>query len=153
MPLNDHPELVTALLRQESGARARVLDEHNFRIDLDGYEPGTLRLQLFTAPGLRLVAVATQGMHGESGQSLTNGAERYATAVWETFFAEHEQPPIWIERTLLDGVFADEFALVTFDVVDERALGRSDWETITPNSCGTWSTSRSTAAVASSTSR
>jgi hypothetical protein len=40
-----------------------------------------LRVQLFTAPGHRPVAVVTQ--RAEEGPSLTNWAERYAAAVWQ----------------------------------------------------------------------
>jgi len=84
----------------------------------------------------RAVAVATQSPHGEIGQSLTNAAERYAAAVWTEFFADQDQPPIWIERSLLAGAFEDEFVLVTFDVVDGCTLGGPDWNTITSGELG-----------------
>ncbi len=64
------------LLRLHAGPRTRSVDEHMFRVDRSSF-----RLQLFTAPGLRPVAVATQTV-GE-GASLMNRAERFAEAIWQ----------------------------------------------------------------------
>ncbi|MFD5065758.1 hypothetical protein, partial [Streptomyces sp. NPDC058394] len=61
-----------------AAARWRTVDEHMFTVP--GL-PGTFRLQLFTAPGARSVAVVTQ--HVGEGMGLMNGAERFAAAVWE----------------------------------------------------------------------
>ncbi|MFK0142450.1 hypothetical protein [Streptomyces murinus] len=61
--------------------------------------PGTFRLQLFTAPGARAVAVATQ-IGGEEGMGLMNGVERYAGAVWERHCPDQEVPPVWVEWQL-----------------------------------------------------
>lgn len=132
MPLNEQPETVLALLRTEARARARIVDEHNFRVDLGSYGLGSLRLQLFTAPGSRPVVVATQSSHGDIGRSLGGAVERYVAAVWAEFFAEQDQAPIWIERMLLGGVFPDEFVLVTFAEVEGRSVRGPDWNTITP---------------------
>ncbi|GLF98028.1 hypothetical protein [Streptomyces yaizuensis] len=60
--------------------------------------PGTFRLQLFTAPGARPVAVAIQA--ASEGTGLMNGAERYAGAVWERHCPQEEAPPVWVERQL-----------------------------------------------------
>ncbi|WP_055692570.1 hypothetical protein [Streptomyces prasinus] len=54
--------------------------------------PGTFRLQLFTAPGARPVAVATQ-IASPEGMSLMNVVERFAGAVWERHCPD--QAPVW----------------------------------------------------------
>ncbi|MFE2046779.1 hypothetical protein ACFXAZ_38870 [Streptomyces sp. NPDC059477] len=83
-------------LRALGAARQRTVDEPMFTAP--GL-PGTFRLQLFTAAGARPVAVATQ-IAGEEGMGLTNGAERYAGAVWERHCPDEEVPPVWVERQL-----------------------------------------------------
>lgn len=65
-------------------ARERVLDDHMFAVSAIGLKPATFRLQLFTVPGSRPVAVATQTT--SEGTSLYNAAERYAGAVWQRQF-------------------------------------------------------------------
>jgi hypothetical protein len=52
--------VVRELLASHAGARQRVADDYMFTVTRDGYRVGTFRLQLFTAPGTRPVAVATQ---------------------------------------------------------------------------------------------
>lgn len=69
--------------------------------------PETFRLQLFTAPGTRPVAVAIQAVN--EGASLVNGRERYLAEVWRRHCPDEPQPPIWIRRQLLRGW--DEFML------------------------------------------
>jgi hypothetical protein len=66
-------DLVTAALAREllvtcAAARECVADEHMFTVTHGGILVGTFRLQLFTAPGVRPVAIATQST-GE-GDSL-----------------------------------------------------------------------------------
>jgi hypothetical protein len=53
---------------------------------------------LFTAPGVRPVAVVTQ-VAGE-GTGLMNAAERYAGAVRKRYCPDQEVPPLWVERQL-----------------------------------------------------
>jgi hypothetical protein len=74
----------------------------------------SFRLQLFTAPGLRPVAVATQT--DREGASLMNRAERYVEAVWHRHCAHDRQPPIFIARQLLSGNTDPKFAHYGFDV-------------------------------------
>lgn len=84
-----------ALLREHSGARTRTVDDHMF-----GVGRSSFRVQLFTAPGLRPVAIATQA-HRE-GASLTNRAERFVEAVWERLCPGEAEPPIFIAHQLFD---------------------------------------------------
>ena len=85
-------------LREHAGVRARVVDDHNFLVPRAGYGPAAFRLQLFTAAGLRPVAVATQT--SGDGASLVNGAERYVEAVWTAYCPDEPEPPIFIARQL-----------------------------------------------------
>jgi hypothetical protein len=59
----------------------RVVDDHMFAAGEGALRSATFRLQLYTAPGTRPVAVVVQS-HGE-GPSVFNAAERYAEAVWQ----------------------------------------------------------------------
>ncbi|MFE3504219.1 hypothetical protein ACFXPX_04555 [Kitasatospora sp. NPDC059146] len=121
---------VRAALRL-AGARVRTVDEHMFRIDDGGGLPSSFRVQLFTGEGLRPVAVATQTMH--EGPGLTNGAERYAEAVWERLCPGEELPPLWVQRQLFDGRFGmpEEFELVTFREAGPYRLRGPQWRSIT----------------------
>ena len=67
---------IRGILEAHAATRQRVTDEHMFTITSGTARMGTFRLQLFTAPGARPVAIATQTT-GEGG-SLTNRAEKYA---------------------------------------------------------------------------
>ncbi|MGW4789515.1 hypothetical protein [Streptomyces sp. NPDC004230] len=69
-------------LRALTAPRRLSVDDHMFTAP--GL-PGTFRLQRFTAPGARPVAVATQ-IAGAEGMGLMNGAERFAGAVWERHY-------------------------------------------------------------------
>jgi len=89
---------VRALLTAHEAARERVADEHMFTVAVRGRWRTTFRLQLFTAPGKRGVAVATQ-IIGESA-SLHNFAEACAADVWRRYLPGTADPPIWIERLL-----------------------------------------------------
>jgi hypothetical protein len=56
------PPAVRDLLAAHAAARERTADDHMFTVSSwNGARMGTFRLQLFTAPGTRPVAVATQG--------------------------------------------------------------------------------------------
>ncbi|MEV6527438.1 hypothetical protein AB0M43_36490 [Longispora sp. NPDC051575] len=88
-------------------------------------------MQLFTAPGLRPVAVATQS--NREGKSLINGAEAFCAAVWKTHFSDSDEPPLWIERQFLsDGPL--NFRLVRFGEVDpvEHKLRSPGWRGLAP---------------------
>ncbi|MCG7528565.1 hypothetical protein MHW47_29500 [Streptomyces sp. OfavH-34-F] len=108
--------------------RRLAVDEHMFTAE--GL-PGTFRLQLFTAPGARTVAVATQ-VPGE-GMGLTNGAERYAGAVWEKHCPDQEVPPVWVERQLWPQGSRQEvrFRRVVFAGADGYRPSGPRWKAIT----------------------
>ncbi|MFJ9893457.1 hypothetical protein ACIQPR_08995 [Streptomyces sp. NPDC091280] len=88
--------------------RLLTVDDHMFHAGRTSF-----RLQLFTAPGRRAVAVATQAE--DEAPSLTNVAESCVAAVWEQHCRDQELPPVWIERQLR-GAFGREpdFQLVTY---------------------------------------
>ncbi len=109
-------------------ARTRNVDNHMFSVAQGSRPPATFRLQVFTAPGLRPVAVAIQ-TSGE-GMSLTNRAERYAEAVWTRHFPNDPEPPIWIQRQILPGVFG-AFTQVTFTVSSPHTLSAPRWRPLT----------------------
>lgn len=118
---------IDKLLAEHAAARRRVADEHMFTVTREGgNRMGTFRLQLFTAPGARPVAVATQTW-GEGG-SLTNWAEKYAAEVWRRHFPEETVPPVWIELQLLGSPSRpDRFTLVTFDQSHQYELADPQW--------------------------
>jgi hypothetical protein len=76
------------------------------------------RLQLFTAPGTRPVAVVIQ-RHGE-GASMFNAAERYAEAVWQRHCPDEDAPPVWIQRFIFPWRDHDPFRIVTYPVRTAR---------------------------------
>lgn len=65
-------QTLAEILAEQSGPRECVLDEHMYEVK-DRLSRGTFRIQLFTADGLRPVAVATQDE--TEGWSLVNGCE------------------------------------------------------------------------------
>jgi hypothetical protein len=122
---------VRELLAVHAATRRRVADDHMFTVTTrSGGRLGTFRLQLFTAPGARPVAVATQ-MQGE-GDSLVNGAEEYAAEVWHRRFPDLAEPPVWI-TLLLGGEDSrpPRFTLVTFSVAGQHELASPQWHEIT----------------------
>ncbi|MEU0820340.1 hypothetical protein [Streptomyces mirabilis] len=104
--------------------RQRTVDDHMFRAGRASF-----RLQLFTAPGQRAVAVATQA--GDESPSLTNVAESCVSALWRQHCPGQELPPVWIERQL-PGAFGQEpdFRLVTFGDTGPYQVGEPRWCTI-----------------------
>lgn len=58
-------------LSRHAAPRAGTVDDHMFTVERTGYSPATFRLQLFTAPGVRPVAVLTQT--DREGTSLSRG--------------------------------------------------------------------------------
>ncbi len=120
------------ILAEQSGPRERVLDEHMYEVK-DQLSRGTFRLQLFTADGLRPVAVATQDE--TEGWSLTNGCETFASIAWGAHVPDGP-PPIWVQRSIYSAPFAeglDDWKLVILDVESEsdHMLGYPDWQHIT----------------------
>ncbi|MFJ6355163.1 hypothetical protein ACIQKB_37610 [Streptomyces sp. NPDC092046] len=112
-----------------TAARQLVADDHLFTAS--GL-PGTFRLQLFTAPGVRPVAVATQ-MGDEEGMVLMNGAESYVGAVWRRHCPDEVLPPVWVERQLMpeeDGP-ASHFRRVAFASADRYRPSGPRWTAIT----------------------
>lgn len=107
----DEPDLRAAraaeLHARYGHSRTRVVDDHMFCVGGGAWYPETFRLQLFTAPGARPVAVAVQAMN--EGASLVNGRERYLAEVWRRHCPDQQQPPLWIRRQLLRG--GDDFVL------------------------------------------
>ncbi|MFZ0120738.1 MAG: carboxymuconolactone decarboxylase family protein [Pseudonocardiaceae bacterium] len=114
---------VTDTLVTHAALRQRVLDDHMFSVDLGLAKPSTFRLQLFTTPNARPVAIATQTP--TEGMSLTNGAERYAVAVWHQYFSDDKEPPLWIQREL--GHSREIFQLVSFTVGGRHGLASPQW--------------------------
>jgi hypothetical protein len=94
--------------------------------------PGTFRLQLFTAPGARPVAVATQ-IAGAEGMSLMNGAERFAGALWERHCPDEDLPPVWVERQIWPERSRQEtrFRRVRFAGADRYRPHGPRWSAIT----------------------
>jgi hypothetical protein len=117
------------LEEHEAGGRERSVDEHMFILGDPDSPAATFRLQLFTGPDRQPVAVATQA-DGDWGRSLTNWAEQYAAAVWRQCFAEHEHPPIWIQREFLSGDTCCGYELVAFTVDDQYVLTEPRWRRI-----------------------
>lgn len=83
-----------AVVIEHGGSRIRTVDEHAFVA-----QHGSMRVQVFTAEGLRSVAVVTQT--DREGRSLQNGAERYVEEVWQRFCPEEIEPPLFIAHQLL----------------------------------------------------
>ncbi|GAB1646783.1 hypothetical protein [Krasilnikovia sp. MM14-A1259] len=92
-----------AVLASLTGPRSRTLDEHMYQLPRGTGRRATFRLQLFTAAGLRPVAVATQIPGAGEGSSLTNVAEKCAATVWQQHFPDDLTPPIWIAHMIMDG--------------------------------------------------
>lgn len=119
------------------GARRRTVDEHMFSVDDTFGPPATFRLQVFTAPGLRPVAIATQTL--TQGRSLTNSAEDFAAAVWQKLLPGETAPPIWIQRQLLDysddadagGGGVTTWELVEFGAASPYELADPGWTELT----------------------
>ena len=81
------------LLAEAAARRERVVDDYMFAVGRGRRHPARFRLQLFTAPGGRPVAVLIQ-QAGE-GAGLVNEGERYAEAVRQRHWPGHAVPPIW----------------------------------------------------------
>ncbi|MER0476777.1 hypothetical protein ABR737_00120 [Streptomyces sp. Edi2] len=133
LPAGPAPEPATFRGRDELRAlaapRRLSVDEHMFTAP--GL-PGTFRLQLFTAPGARPVAVETQ-IAGAEGMRLMNGVERFAGAVWERHCPDQDQPPVWVERQLWPEGAAQEtrFRRVVFAEADRYRPRGPRWSVIT----------------------
>ena len=125
---------------QLAAIRARTVDDHMFTVSADDGGPASFRLQLFTAPGARPVAVATQTPY--EGVSLTNGAERLASVVWERLCRGEELPPLWVQRHLHGEGAADfyldedEFQLVSFTAASPFRVRGPGWSSISAEQLG-----------------
>jgi hypothetical protein len=121
-----HPAL------SEAGARSRLVDDHMFEIrHPNGRRRGSCRLQVFTAPELRAVAVATW-VPGD-GCSLPNCAERFASEAWRRHLPHDNRPPVWIQRQNLDPDHGDTYGVnvVTFETTGRFELTSPSWIPIT----------------------
>lgn len=118
---------IEKLLREHAAVRRRVADEHTVTVTYENGRPmGTFRLQLFTAPGARPVAIATQTT--AEGAGLTNRTEKYAAAVWRRYLPHDAEPPVWIQLQLLGNPSRpDRFTLVTFDQAGPYELAGPRW--------------------------
>jgi len=120
---------VRDLLAVHAATREQTADDHMFTVtSWSGHRTGTFRLQLFTAPGARAVAVATQ-LPAEGG-ALANWAEDYAAEVWRQKFPGSAEPPVWITlqlRPRRQGAPPERFTLVTFGVEGQYELSSPQW--------------------------
>ena len=124
------------LLHEQSGHRELVLDEHMYRVKLDYGHP-SMRLQVFTAAGLRPVAVVTQYL--DEG-SLFNSAENLIGHVWREHFPTEPVPPLWVQRQLMHHWHDHEWApynLVLADVGDDFTVTGPDWPPLTQDQVDT----------------
>ncbi len=112
------------ILREHAAPRRRVVDEAMFAPG-EPYPRTTFRVQVFTAPGVRPVALATQEPWYE-GCSLINGAERFVAAVWRRYLSQEADPPLWIQHVILESK-DDGCRLVDFTVTGRYQLTRPRW--------------------------
>lgn len=111
------------LVREQAGPRVRVVDEAMFTIERPGLRPATCRAQVFTAPGLRSVVVATQTM--SEGSSLENTAEAFAGQAWSRLLPDEVEPPMWIEHQHLHQ--KRYLRLVRFENSEQYVLSGPQW--------------------------
>ncbi|MFI7027007.1 hypothetical protein ACIBMZ_30310 [Micromonospora sp. NPDC049900] len=131
--MNEPVPPLPALLADLAGPRERIIDEHMYRLPPQASRRGTFRLQLFTAPGLRAVAIATQKPSAGEGASLTNAAETYAATVWQQYFPDDPEPPIWIAHMIIDD--QRDLTVVTFTADPAKhTLRAPQWRRISPAS-------------------
>ena len=116
---------IRALLAVHAAARKRTADDHMFTVSRGGERAARSGFELFTGPGTRPVAVATQ-LAGPEGGSLTNLARRCAAEVWRRHFPDSASPPVWVTLELRPGRGA-RFMLVTFDVAGLHRLASPRW--------------------------
>jgi hypothetical protein len=115
-------ERVTALLAVAAAPRERVLDEHMYAVDRGQHRnPATFRLQLFTAPGTRPVAIVIQ--HLREDGALIHERERYAETVWRQHCPDEAEPPIWIDRLLFPWRDDEWLTVASFPVTGPYQLG------------------------------
>jgi hypothetical protein len=123
-PAAGRPPAVRDLLAAHAAARQQTADDHMFTFTINGTRVGTFRLQLFTAPATRPVAVAVQYFPGE-GDPLGTWAEEYASEVWRREFPDSAEPPVWISLRLdprRPDAPPEQITLVTFRADTEHGL-------------------------------
>lgn len=113
-------------LRLLAVPRTRTLDNRRYTVDGASPRRARFRLQLFTAAGVRPLAMATQICLDDPGASLMNGAERYAAAVWEEHFPNEAEPPLWIARMFLPGGDVNQ-SLTSFKEIERYKLRLPSW--------------------------
>ncbi|MBF9130016.1 hypothetical protein I0C86_13760 [Plantactinospora sp. S1510] len=129
--MNADVPLLPAQLADLAGVREQVLDEHMHRLPPKAGRRVTFRLQLFTAPGLRPVAIATQMPGAGEGASLTNAAKTCAASVWQQYFPDDPEPPIWVAHMIIDGL--RNLVVVTFTADSAgHTLRAPQWRRVSP---------------------
>ena len=111
-------------LREHAAPRRRVVDEPMFAPG-EPYPRTTFRVQVFTAPGVRPVVLATQEPWYE-GCSLINGAERFVAAAWRRYLPQEADPPLWIQHVILESK-DDGCRPVDFTVTGRYQLAQPQW--------------------------
>ncbi|MFF0174773.1 hypothetical protein [Micromonospora profundi] len=126
--LDDEPSPISKWLDRHAGHRERVVDEFMYQLPPGAGGRAAFRLQLFTARHQRPVAVATQQMSDcQRGASLINAAEACASSVWQQYFPNEAEPPIWVQRFLPESG-SPRIAAVSFTVdTRQRRLGSPVW--------------------------
>ncbi|WP_406080113.1 hypothetical protein [Micromonospora sp. NBC_00858] len=87
------PQGGAGLLSEHAGPRLRTVDEHQFRTSRRDSS------RVFTAAGLRLVAVVTRTDREDA--SLVDAAERYAEEMWRRLCPDEAEPSLFIAHQLL----------------------------------------------------
>ncbi|WNV87510.1 hypothetical protein [Umezawaea sp. Da 62-37] len=117
------------VLLQQSAPRTRVLDDHRYRVT-PGRGCTTLRLQLFTGPGLRPVVVVTQ--RTDEGMSLFTGTEVMIGHVWREHFPAEPLPPVWVQRQLMPEDWdVAPYTMVLVDAGDDFTVANPEWPPLT----------------------
>lgn len=92
------------------------------------YPRTTFRVQVFTAPGARPLVLATQEAQHE-GCSLVNGAQHFASRVWQRLLPQEPHPPLWIQNLIM-GARDDGCRLVTFTPAGDYQVTHPRWQTL-----------------------
>jgi hypothetical protein len=117
------------LRRADEAGRMEMIFDNNV-VYSDQSKPGldwvgysTFRLRLYEGWRKRPVAIASQ--FSFEGVSVTNNVQKLCKAVWEEFFPQEKQPPIWIEHYPDSGL--DTWSRAEFVVEGKYHLGSPQW--------------------------